>query len=147
MRLSEIMERRVETVGPELPADDAWNIMRLQRIRHLVVVRGGHVMGVLSDRDLGGTKGSAVRLKHTVEELMTGHVVAATPRTTVREAANLMRGRTIGCLPVLDRGRLAGIVTVSDLLELIGRGTERPIPKTKRWTLRHRGQRPRQARA
>jgi CBS domain-containing protein len=139
------MERRVETVGPELPAEDAWNIMRLQSIRHLVVVKGAQVVGVLSDRDLGSLRGRPVRQGHTVQDLMTADVVIASPRTSVREAANLMRGRTIGCLPVLERGRLAGIVTVSDLLELIGRGSERPVAKTKRWTLRHRAMRPRQA--
>jgi CBS domain-containing protein len=50
-----------------------------------------------------------------------------------------MRGRTIGSLPVVEKGRLAGIVTVTDLLDLIGRGVERPVEKGKRWTLKHRG--------
>jgi hypothetical protein len=49
-----------------------------------------------------------------------------------------MRGRSIGCLVVTNRGRVVGIVTVADLLELLGRGVERPTPTAKRWTLRHR---------
>ena len=61
---------------------------------------------------------------------------------TVREAANLLRGRSIGCLPVFDGDQLAGIVTTSDLLELIGRGVERPVAESTRWTL---GRRPSRA--
>ena len=50
----------------------------------------------------------------------------------------MMRGRSIGCVVVTDRGRVVGIVTVADLLELVGRGSDRPMTTTKRWTLRHR---------
>ena len=50
-----------------------------------------------------------------------------------------MRGRSIGSLIVTDaRGGPLGIITTSDLLELIGRGVERITPETKRWTLKHR---------
>jgi CBS domain-containing protein len=59
----------------------------------------------------------------------------------VRVAHDLLRGRDIGCLPIVDRARPIGIVTISDVLELIGRGAERPILKTTRWTLRVRGPR------
>ncbi len=141
MRLETVMNRNVETVSPREPAEDAWRRMRGSRIRHLVVVDGGRVAGVVSDRDLGGSHGAAVRGQRTVAELMTPQLVSAKPTTTVRQAANLLRGHVVGCLPVFDGGKLAGIVTVSDLLDLIGRGAERPVPKSKRWTLKHRGPR------
>jgi len=140
MRLPDIMSVDVKTAGRDEPAEAAWERMRAQRLHHLVVLDGKGVVGVLSDRDCGGTRGAALRAGRSVGDLMTPAVVAATPRTTVREAANVLRGRAIGCLPVLDRGKLVGIVTVSDLLELIGRGIERPVEKGRRWTLRHRGQ-------
>jgi CBS domain-containing protein len=69
---------------------------------------------------------------------MTRHVVTVEPSTTVKRAANLMRGRSIGCVVVANRGRVVGIVTVADLLELLGRGSTRPMAATKRWTLKHR---------
>jgi CBS domain-containing protein len=59
----------------------------------------------------------------------------------VREAANLMRGRSIGCLPVLDGRKLVGIVTVTDLLELLGRGAERPMARGRRAVMAGRGHR------
>ena len=69
---------------------------------------------------------------------MTTHVVTVEPTTTVRKAANLMRGRSIRCVVVTERGRVVGIVTVTDLLELLGRGSDRPVTTATRWTLKHR---------
>ncbi|MGB2714219.1 MAG: CBS domain-containing protein [Vicinamibacterales bacterium] len=141
MRLTDIMGTAVETIGLEAAAESAWQRMRLGRFHHLVVLDGHSVAGIISDRDLGGTRGARVREGRRVADLMTGNVVTATPTTTVREAANLLRGRSIGCLPVLDRGSLRGIITVTDLLELIGRGVERPTARAQRAIMRGRGPR------
>lgn len=143
MRLRDIMNPRVETISGAETAASAGNRMRTRRIRHLVVQDKGRVVGVVSQRDLAGL-GSFAQVR-TVDELMARPVVTAAPETTLRQAANLMRGRTIGSLPVVEEGRLAGIVTVTDLLELIGRGVERPIEKGRRWTLKHRGMRTRRS--
>jgi len=140
MRLEEIMNREVETVSTSESAERAWERMRQGNIHHLVVVHGGKVVGVVSERDVGGSRGASLRRGRIVGHFMTGHVIHAAPTTTVRQAANMLRGYPIGCLPVMNNGRLAGIVTVSDLLELIGRGAARPVVKSKRWTLKHRGQ-------
>ena len=72
---------------------------------------------------------------------MTAPAVTAGATTTVREAANLLRGRTIGCLPILEEGKLVGIVTTTDLLELLGKGAMRPSPVGRRPNLRDRGPR------
>jgi len=138
MRVQDIMTKPVKTISPTAGAGEAWEIMRGGGIHHLVVVRGTEVVGVLSHRDAGGRLGSAARSVRTVEDLMTAPVVQVEPTTTIRRAANLMRGRSIGCVVVTERDRVVGIVTVSDLLELIGRGVDKPVFTSKRWTLRHR---------
>jgi acetoin utilization protein AcuB len=112
--------------------------MRTRGIRHLVVTEGRRVIGVVSDRDLGGRQGAAVRKNQTVGDLMTKAVVTVAPTTPIRKAANLMRGRSIGSLVVGVGARVVGIITVADLLEVIGRGVERPVAATRRWTLKHR---------
>jgi len=137
MRVQEIMTGKVRTVPPTMAAIDAWELMKNGRIHHLVVTRGSEVVGVLSDRDAGGRAGVAVRSGRTVGDLMTTKVVTIGETGTVREAANLMRGRTMGCLPVLRKGRLVGIVTTSDLLVLLGRGSDRPL-QADRPTATHR---------
>ncbi len=132
MRCVEIMSRKVETVPPDLPAEEAWTRMRLRGIHHLVVMEGNAITGILSTRDLGGPRGAAVRKDATVGDLMTPRPVTVEPDTTIKRAANVMRGHSVGCLPVVRGGKVKGIVTVSDLLDLIGRGIERAEPAEKR---------------
>jgi CBS domain-containing protein len=132
MRVLEVMTEGVQTVPPTMSASQAWEIMRQQGIRHLVVTRGRDVVGVLSERDAGGRSGASIRAGGTVADLMTAHVATVAPTDTVRSVANLMRGRTIGCVPVVDHSRLVGIVTLSDLLELLGRGVDRPAKPARR---------------
>jgi CBS domain-containing protein len=138
MRVQDVMTEDVQTISPTNAAEDAWELMRRGGFHHVVVTRGSQVAGILSDRDAGGRQGASTRRGRTVEELMTRAVVTVGPTTTVRKAANLMRGRSIGCLVVTDRDRVVGIVTVADLLELLGRGSDRPVTSTQRWTLKHR---------
>ncbi|WP_066922439.1 CBS domain-containing protein [Steroidobacter denitrificans] len=136
MRLQEIMNTEVVTIGPEATANQAWTLMERKRIRHLLVMEEGHLVGVISERDLGGRKGSAVRRGRKVEELMVEETASASPRTTLRQAANLMRSRLIGSLPVLEDGRIVGIVTATDVLEELGRGSTRPAVQAKRRSMR-----------
>jgi CBS domain-containing protein len=138
MRVQDVMSRGVSTVSAAATAAEAWELMRLKRIHHLVVTEGGEIVGVISDRDMGGRHGASVRHTRLVSELMTGRVVTAEPTTPVRKAANLLRGKSIGCLVITDRGRIVGIITTADLLELLGRGIERPIAAAERRTLNHR---------
>lgn len=123
------MKESVETVGPGDTADVAWERMGQRRIRHLIAMEGREVVGILSQRDIAS---AAARKGRAVEDLMSAPAVTAEPRTTLREAANELRGRTLGCLPVLDKGKLLGIVTTTDLLELLGRGVEHPMRRSGR---------------
>lgn len=139
MRLRDIMHTRVETISPRESAAVAFERMRRARIRHLVVQDGKKVVGVLSDRDVAGM--GSLRQVETVKDVMSSPAVSCSPDLTVRQAANLLRGRTMGCLPILEDGKIVGIVTTTDLLETIGAGIERPVPKTRRWILKDRGPR------
>jgi CBS domain-containing protein len=138
MRVQDVMTEDVQTISPTRAAEDAWELMRRGGFHHVVVTRGSEVQGLLSDRDGGGRFGTSVRRGRTVGELMSTPVVTVGPTTTLKKAANLMRGRSIGCVVVTDRGRVVGIVTVADLLELFGRGADRAATVTTRWTLKHR---------
>ena len=143
MRIFEVMTKEVETVAPTLIAAEAAERMRQNRIRHLVVKDGRTIVGVLSDREVRG-RGAAQLTQQTVADLMTRSAASIGPRDTVRAAANLMRGRTIGCLPVVERERLIGIVTVTDLLDLLGRGVDRstqPERVSLHYRVPHRKQR------
>lgn len=144
MRIEDVMSRDVRTVSPGVVAGTARAMMDAKGTHHLVVQDGGKVVGVVSQRDLGGRNAAALLRSRTVGELMTPRPVTVGPNDTVRRAANVLRGRGIGCLPVVDdRDELVGIVTISDLLDLVGRDVEKPVVRSKRWTLKHRGPRAR----
>src|ERR1041385_6192517 len=101
MRVNDIMSAPVYTIDANEPATTAWDTMRIRRTRHLVVTGSeGRVIGVISASDLGGKHGDAVRVRRRVGDLMTEKLVLCTPDTTIREAANLMRGHAVNCLPV-----------------------------------------------
>jgi CBS domain-containing protein len=135
MRLAEIMRHPVETILPSASPAEARAAMNRARINHLVVVRSGRqIVGVVCAHDLHGAAPGS-----TVEDLMSSPAVTASAGTNVRDAAKLLRGRSIGSLVVVERGRPAGMVTTSDLLGLLGRGTLQLQPTTRRWTLARRG--------
>jgi len=141
MRLKDIMSTTVESVRPGETLERAQALMQLRRLHHLVVIEHQQVVGILADAALQVRRAEGVA---KVEDAMSRHVVTGTPDMTVRQAANLMRGRPEGALPVLAGKRLAGIVTVTDLLDVLGRGVDRPAAKQRR-PLRSRGVKPRRA--
>jgi acetoin utilization protein AcuB len=128
LTVRDIMATNLVIVGPAETARGAYKLMRDRRIRHLPVVAGGRLVGVLSDRDLRPVLLSPSLARARVAELMSEELTTVPPESAVEEAASLLVMKKIGCLPVLDDGRLVGIVTETDLLavlvELLGLLTE-----------------------
>ncbi len=135
LRVRDAMTREVVTVGPETGVGEAWGLCRERGIRHLPVVEGGKVVGIVSDRDLRDispprdTPDQENALGYArVREIMTTDVVPAHPLDTIEHAARVIHERGFNCLPVVADGELAGIITSSDLVrtlfDLIGAGVE-----------------------
>lgn len=119
MRLKAIMSTTVEVVGPHESLATAERRLRLQGIHHLVVVHHDIVVGLLT-RDILMNRQAEGATK--VEDAMLRNITVAAPEMTVREAANLMTpGHAQTAVPVVSGQRLIGIVTVSDLLSLVGK--------------------------
>lgn len=127
------MRRRVITIQRDESADRAQTLMAMHGIRHLPVLEGRRLVGVISDRDV---RGSMVRQSPgsrrtgagkawfmipgvRVEDLMTPDPCTVPPDVDIEEAARLLITRKIGCLPVVDRGRVVGIITETDILGLV----------------------------
>jgi CBS domain-containing protein len=132
MRVFEIMSDRVSTVAPDTPVAEARERLEAAGTRHLVVTSDRRLVGIVARRDLAAAAPGA-----PVGDVMISPVVTIEKTATVRKAANLFEGRAIGCLPVTDRGRLAGVVTINDVLRLVGKGIDRPQPPGRR-TANHR---------
>lgn len=126
MRLTDLMETEVHTIEPEDTVEQARALMEAQNIRHLVVWKEGVVHGVVSDRDVHtiDVPGQSAQARDyiastPVSEVMSTPAVTLPPDATVKKAANVMRGRKIGCVVVTEDAKLRGIVTGNDLLEAL----------------------------
>ena len=115
------MSRHVKCVRPIERLENAAKRMGLNGIHHLVVMDRGKVRGLLTEAVLRTRIAEGVG---RVEDAMVRHIAVATPETSISQAARMMRGRPDGALVVFDGKRLAGIVTISDLLDVLGRSTK-----------------------
>ena len=138
IRVRDCMTRSAVTIHSDALVRGAVDMMRKRRIRHLPVVdRGERLVDIMTDRDLrhvvfdpciqdrlGDLAGALGAL--TVGEVMTWGVVTVRPETEIRRAARLMREQRIGALPVVEGGRVVGILTETDVLrafqDVLGRG-------------------------
>jgi len=109
MQVSSWMSSPVHTVRPRTTAADAVALLRGHGIRHLPVMEGDRVVGVVTDRDLRGADPGT-----RVDAIMSHPVVVVSPRTAMDKAARLLFDRRIGCLPVIEEGKLVGILTQTD---------------------------------
>jgi CBS domain-containing protein len=127
MTVRDLMSLKVATVARKDTVEIADGMMTMGRIRHLPVLDGSEVVGVLSQRDLfRSVMGAALaygmgrpqEILRTLEvgDVMTVPAVTIGPEAPVQEAARAMEEKRIGCLPVIERGRLVGILTDTDIL-------------------------------
>lgn len=99
----------------------AYNLMRDREIRHLPVLRDGQLCGLLSERDVLGYRARAEAdedwWRDLVKDAMSSPPQTAGPDDSVTDAAGRLAAARIGALPVVDGGRLIGLVTTTDVLE------------------------------
>jgi CBS domain-containing protein len=136
----DVMTRPVESVGPETPLKDVARVLLDHRVSGVPVVDAqGAVLGVVSEADFLMKEQGAGAIHHrrfagllgedaetrlqlgklaarTAGEAMTSPAVTIAPTRAIREAAALMTARRINRLPVVDDGRLVGILTRADLV-------------------------------
>lgn len=128
------MTKKVIVVPPELALPVAWKIMTRERIRHLPVVQGGRLLGVVSDRDVlirSQLSGNVVVVPETpAAEAMSPAPWVCVRSTPVADIVRTMTERKIDAMPVMDSSdRLVGLLTSTDLmLLLIDWDEARPLP-------------------
>ena len=131
-----VMTENPLTVGPDAPLRQAVNLMRERKIRHLPVVEdGGRLVGMLTDRDVRHAALVPALAQHLpwelrrlkslrIRDVMTWSVVTTHPEATLAQAGVIMFQRRIGSLPVVEEGRLVGILTETDVLSALTKGQE-----------------------
>jgi acetoin utilization protein AcuB len=135
MFVGERMSYPVITVDPDTPINDALAMFKKENIRRAPVVKNGKMLGIVSESDLlNASPSQATTLsiwemnylisKVTVKKVMTKKVITVDAGTPIEEAARIMADSKIGGMPVTRSGRVAGMITETDLfkvlLELMG---------------------------
>ncbi len=132
MRIKDVMTRNPVTVDSETLVLDAQKIMRENNIRRLPIVDKGKLVGMVTKHDLleaspsPATSLSVFELnyllaKMKVKEIMKKNPVTITPDTPFEEALKLGQEKKIGSFPVVDKGKLVGITTESDIIRFVTR--------------------------
>ena len=127
MFVAQWMTPAPQSVGSKTPVMEAMQLLRKGGYRRLPVVDGGRLVGIVTDRDLKNATPSSVNTlsvyelnyllsKLTVREVMTQPVVTVSPADPVEQASLLMEEHKISGLPVVEGGKLTGILTITDLL-------------------------------
>jgi len=115
------MTRKPVAVQEDSPIGAALALMRGAEIRHLLVMDGDRLTGILSTRDLGRLAGdvSPALLSTAVRRIMTEDPVTVAPEAPVTAAARVLLEMKIGALPVRDGDEIVGIITTADALEAL----------------------------
>ena len=127
MRVETMMQTQLITATPEMSLAEVQRLMRDNNIRHVPVVSGKRLVGIMTDRDVREatpspattlTRGEiAYRMETTpIETCMTRDVVWIGPDVEMVGVARVLLQRKLGCLPVVDNGTLVGVVTDMDCL-------------------------------
>lgn len=135
MKVAEWMTKKAVTAKPLDSILHAREVLVEKRVNQLPVVVGGELVGIITDRDLRDAfpsvfdeaagrraKGSSAAgdpAKVKVEMVMTANPFTIAPSASIAEAAETMRRERVGALPVVEDGRLVGILTRSDLLRAL----------------------------
>ena len=138
MLVRDAMTSRPMTIDAEAPVGTAVAVMRERRLRHLPVVDdAGRLVGIVTDRDLrsavlgsaiadcvpsiqGRLRSMATRLDELrIAQVMTWGALTIGPEAPLAQAAAIMADAKVGSLPVVDHGRLVGIVTEHDVLKAL----------------------------
>lgn len=109
----------VVSVAPDTPVFDALRVMADRGIGAVLVMEAGRLIGIMSERDYARKVILQGRSSHEtpVRFIMTERVVYARPEQTVAECMALMTDKRIRHLPVIDGGRLLGVLSIGDLVK------------------------------
>jgi CBS domain-containing protein len=149
VKVSELMTRKLVTVSPEDSVEKAVQLFRQRSVRHLLVLQGERLVGIVSDRDLIHAM-EPLRAKQRkllnvgglffllepleVQEIMSRDVITIAPDLSVQDAAAFMVSSRFGALPVVANDKLVDIITQTDLLRCLAK----PAPELRQKSKTHR---------
>jgi len=120
LNISDYMRECPFTIGNDISVEQAFKRMRANDIRHLPVLRGGELVGIVSDRDLNLVYSLAGGKDLKVEEVMTEKPYAVAQGVSLKEVIQEMAKMKYGAVVILDRDeKVTGIFTATDALQIL----------------------------
>lgn len=133
MAVADIMTRKVVSIGMDDTLEDVKHIFDNTQFHHLLVIQGGNLVGVISDRDLfkaispnlgtaAETRKDLATLSKKVHQVMTRKLVVIRENAPIFDAVEMINQHRVSCLPVVDeRGKVAGILSWRDIMRELER--------------------------
>jgi len=118
-QLLQAKSREIHTIAPDALVFDALKLMAVKDVGALVVIEGGRLAGIISERDYARKVILHGKSSHDIKvrDIMTSKVITVTPDHTVEECMALMTGKRIRHLPVANGERLDGVLSIGDLVK------------------------------
>ncbi|HSM25558.1 MAG TPA: CBS domain-containing protein [Anaerolineaceae bacterium] len=132
--------KQVWTVEPKTSLLETLKTLQKHKVGALLVVESGMVRGIISERDFAYriAEKEACQLEEPVETWMTKEVIAVTPDTSINECMQLMSREHIRHLPVVDDGKLVGIISIGDVVRAVISGQQSTILGLENYILSQR---------
>ena len=124
MKLGEVMKRDLVVVDEKTKVSEVCKIMGEKRIGSVLVSRNGEIYGIFTERDLLSKVFPDNGLEREVGRYATTPLITVSPDYSVREAAKIMAEMKIRRLVVVEEGKVTGIFTASDLVEVLAKHPE-----------------------
>ena len=127
---AEVMSSPVVTVSKHETLWDAWGLLYRSGLRHLVVLDGTRCVGVIDDRRIVAEwpLGPATPHRRTVSEVMSRRCRVVIPATPISVVARIMLDERTDAIPVVtDAGDILGLITATDIVNLVASGDSRPL--------------------
>ena len=137
MTVEQILDQKgyeVVTIGPDQPANDALRVLCRKKIGALVVVDAdNHICGIVSERDLiqACDRWEGQALKMPVSRLCSSPVIACDLGDSIEEIMKLMTQRRIRHVPVIQGGKLRGIISIGDVVKMLLEESQQQIQSLK----------------
>ncbi|OGP52950.1 MAG: hypothetical protein A2Y65_05240 [Deltaproteobacteria bacterium RBG_13_52_11] len=116
MKVKKRMAKKLVTIRKDATVSAAINLMKKHSIRHLPVVEQGELHGWVTERDIREAYLASIIEQVSMGDIMIKDPITISPDANLEEAAELLYRHGIGGLPVVDKGKLVGVITVADIM-------------------------------